>query len=133
MVNQPTETSTILTIQAKINLKVVLPVRIEPVTLSLFDREYGSDDAYAEANIPGQTVKGNYTLGIKDQLTPILNMTTWRAFVHEIVFMEDSTLSVKGGTNGYLGVLKCPVTVNKDITSRGIASSTISHYSTSTC
>ena len=78
-------------------------------------------------------LKVNYTLGIKDQLTPILNMTTWRAFVHEIVFMEDSTLSVKGGTNGYLGVLKCPVTVNKDITSRGIASSTISHHSTNTC
>lgn len=122
MVSQPEDTSVILTIQAKIDLKVVLPVRIEPVTLSLFDRAYGSDDAYAEADIPGQIIKGNYTLGIKDQPTPIRNMTAFRGFVHEVVFMEDATLSVSGATNGYLGVLKCPVTIDKDITSPGTSS-----------
>lgn len=119
MVAQPEDTSVILTIQAKINLKVVLPVRIEPVTLGLFDRALGTDAAYAEADIPGQIIKGNYTLGIKDTPTPILNMAAFKTFVHEVVFMEDATLSVTGATNGYLGVLKCPVTIDKDITSPG--------------
>lgn len=112
---QPRPESVLLTLQAKIDLKIILPVRIEPVILSLFERNYGVNDAYGTASIPGQTIKGNYTLGVSDQFTPILNMTAWETFVRQVVFQEETTLSLKGVTNGYLGVLKCHVTMNKDV------------------
>lgn len=134
VVSQPKDTSTILTIESKIDLGVAIPVRIEPVTLNLFDRTLGKDYPYAAADIAGQTISGNYTLGVEEQPTPIQNMTSWRKFVHEVVFMEEATLSVSGGTNGYLGVLKCPVKIDKDITSPGMSHhNTLSWIYTYTC
>lgn len=117
VVNEPKPDSVILTLQAKVNLKLAVPARIEAVTFHLFERQYGVGDAYADVAIPGQTIKGNHTLGATDQFTPLQNMTAWEKFVEQVVFQEKTTLSLKGETNAYLGVLKSHVKLDKDITS----------------
>lgn len=118
---QPTPDSVILTLQSKVDLKLALAARIEPLNFHLFIRKdgYGADYPYANLPIPGQTIKGNYTLGVTDVSTPILNQTSWTEFVREIVFQKETTLSLKGVTNAYLGVLKSHVTLNKDVTVSG--------------
>ena len=112
---QPKPESVILTLKANIDLKLALPVRIVPLTLHLFEREYGPEDAYAALPIAGQTIRGNYTLGVDNHLTQVLNMTAWDKFVHQVVFQKDTTLSLKSTTDAYLGVLKSHVTLNKDV------------------
>lgn len=118
---QPNPDSVVLTLLSKVDLKLALPARIEPLEFHLFIREdeFGPDYPYADLPIAGQTIKGNYTLGVTDNFTPILNQTSWREFVREIVFQKETTLSLKGVTNAYLGVLKSHVTLNKDVTVRG--------------
>ncbi|KAJ5682073.1 uncharacterized protein N7477_002013 [Penicillium maclennaniae] len=115
---QPNPDSVVLTLQSKVDLKLALAARIDPLEFHLFIRKdgFGPDYPYANLPIPGQTIKGNYTLGVTDSFTPILNQTSWREFVREIVFQKETTLSLKGVTNAYLGVLKSHVTLNKDVT-----------------
>lgn len=112
---QPKADSVILTLQANVDLKLALPVRIEPVTLYLFEREYGHDNPYAAVNIPGSNIKGNYTLGVSDQFTPIQNQTVWEKFVKQVVFQEKTSLAMYGKMTAYLGVLKSHVTMDKDV------------------
>jgi hypothetical protein len=108
-----------LTLQSALNLKIALPVRIEPITLDLFVRDAGASNAWAEATIDGKVIKGNSTLGVSKIETPLTNLTTWVEYVHNVVNKKDTPLSVRGKTNSYLGVLKSPVTMDKDIVSPG--------------
>ncbi|KAJ5160595.1 uncharacterized protein N7482_007599 [Penicillium canariense] len=114
-VMQPKPDSVMMTLQARLDLKLAIPVRIEPVTLNLFERDYGSDNPYAAVDIPGQTIHGNYTLGVSDQFTPIQDLTVWKDFIHQVVFQEETSLALHGKMVAYLGVLKSHVTMNKNI------------------
>ncbi|KAJ5749341.1 uncharacterized protein N7511_011037 [Penicillium nucicola] len=104
-----------LTLQSALDLKIALPVRIEPITLDLFVRDAGAENKWASADLAGMVVKGNTTLGVSDVSTPLTNLTTWVEYVHNVVFKETTPLSIKGTTNSYLGVLKSPVTMDKDV------------------
>ncbi|KAJ5920988.1 hypothetical protein N7466_009314 [Penicillium verhagenii] len=115
VVNQPKPDSVMLTLETKVDLKLAIPARIENLTLSLFERAYGVDDAYATVTIPGQTIKGNHSMGVSDQFTILQNMTAWEDFVHQVVFQEETSLALSGQTNAYLGVLKSHVHLNKNI------------------
>ncbi|KAJ6018619.1 hypothetical protein N7499_010189 [Penicillium canescens] len=106
-----------LTLQSALDLKIALPVRIEPITLDLFVRDAGPENKWATASLDGMVVKGNTTLGVSDVSTPLTNLTTWVEYVHNVVFKETTPLSIKGTTNSYLGVLKSPVTMDKDVVS----------------
>lgn len=114
-VMHPTPDTVRMTLEAKVNLKLALGVRLDPVVFYTFVRSYGHENAWAGIEIPGQTIKGNYSLGVTDQLTPILNLTTWESFVHQAVFQKETALSLYGVTNGYLGVLKNHITLDKDV------------------
>ncbi|KAF4769898.1 hypothetical protein N7455_009314 [Penicillium solitum] len=106
-----------LTLLSALNLKIALPVRIEPITLNLFVRDTGADNAWGQAKIDGKVIKGNTTLGVSKIETPLTNLTTWNEYVHNVVFEKETALSVRGVTNSYLGVLKSKVTMDKDIMS----------------
>ncbi|KAJ5273017.1 hypothetical protein N7478_008142 [Penicillium angulare] len=117
VVNSPKPDSVILTLQTNVDLKLAVPARIEKLPLKLFERAFGVSDYYAEITIPGQTIKGNHTMGVTDQFTPLGNMTAWNEFVRQVVFQEETSLAVEGTTNAYLGVLKSHVKLNKNIKS----------------
>ncbi|KAJ5220250.1 hypothetical protein N7468_009454 [Penicillium chermesinum] len=116
-VMQPRPDSIVLTLQSALDLHLALSVRIEPLSLNLFERDTGPEYPWGKGNIPGITIRGNTTLGVKTQHTPLLNQTVWTDYVHDVVFKKESTLAVRGSTNSYLGVLKSHVTMDKDITS----------------
>ena len=121
----PTKDTVRMTLEAKVNLKLALGVRLDPVVFYTFVRSAGHENAYAGIDIPGQTIKGNYSLGVTNQLTPILNMTSWETFVSQTVFQKESALSLYGVTTGYLGVLKNHIVLDKDV----VIPSEYFHYS----
>lgn len=104
-----------MTLEAKVNLKLAIGVRLDPVVFYAFVRSAGHKNAYAGIEIPRQTIKGNYSLGVSNQLTPILNMTSWETFVSQAVFQKETALSLYGVTTGYLGVLKNHIVLDKDV------------------
>lgn len=114
---QPRAESIQLTLLSALDLKLALPVRIEPIVLDLFVRDTGPNEPWANVTIAGKTIKGNTTLGVTDVHTPLINTTTWTSYVHNVVFDKYSTLSLKGSTNSYLGVLKSHVVMDKDVVS----------------
>ncbi|KGO69854.1 Protein of unknown function DUF3712 [Penicillium italicum] len=114
-VMHPTADTVRMTLEAKVNLKLALGVRLDPVVFYTFVRSTGHKNAYAGIEIPGQTIKGNYSLGVTDQLTPILNMTSWETFVSQAVIQKETALSLYGATTGYLGVLKNHIILDKDV------------------
>ncbi|CAI7649557.1 uncharacterized protein N7487_007138 [Penicillium crustosum] len=114
-VMHPTTDTVRMTLEAKVNLKIAMGVRLDPVVFYVFVRSAGHKNAYAGIEIPGQTIKGNYSLGVTDQSTPILNMTSWETFVSQAVFQKKTTLSLYGVTTGYLGALKNHIVLDKDV------------------
>ncbi|KXG51781.1 Protein of unknown function DUF3712 [Penicillium griseofulvum] len=114
-VMHPTPDTVRMTLEAKVNLKLALGVRLDPVVFYTFVRSSGHENAYAGIKIPGQTIKGNYSLGVTDQLTPIMNLTSWETFVRQAVFQKETALSLYGVTTGYLGVLKNHIVLDKDV------------------
>ncbi|KAJ5797224.1 uncharacterized protein N7518_005764 [Penicillium psychrosexuale] len=114
-VMHPTADTVRMTLEAKVNLKLALGVRLDPVVFYAFVRSVGHENAYAGIEIPGQTIKGNYSLKVTDQLTPILNMTSWETFVSQAVSQKETALSLYGVTVGYLGVLKNHIILDKDV------------------
>ncbi|KAJ5769412.1 hypothetical protein N7520_003971 [Penicillium odoratum] len=116
-VMQPLPDTIHLTLQSALDLKLNLPVRIDPITLDLYIRDNGAANPWGQANLPGMTIRGNTTLGVTDKFTPLLNVTTWTDYVRQVVFQKETALSLKGTTDSFLGVLKSKVTMNKDVVS----------------
>jgi hypothetical protein len=109
-----------LTLLSALDLKLALPVRIDPITLDLYVRDAGgADDHWGQANLDGKVIRGNTTLGVNNVETPLTNATTWETYVRNVVFEKETPLSVRGTTMSYLGVIKSKVTMDKDIMSPG--------------
>ncbi|PLN84722.1 hypothetical protein BDW42DRAFT_199218 [Aspergillus taichungensis] len=113
-VMQPRPDSVMLSLQSALKLPIGVPVRIEPITLELFNRRNPGNNTWAKAYLPSAIVHGNTTMGVTNQLTP-LDAKQWMDYVHSVVFEKHAPLSVRGGTNSFLGKLKSYVVMNKDI------------------
>jgi hypothetical protein len=111
---QPRPDSVILTMQSALKLPIGLPVRIDPITLDLFNRGESGNSTFAKLYLNGTTISGNTTLGVTSQFTP-LNVDQWTKYVRGVVFEEHAPLSLKGTTMSYLGKLKSRVTMDKTI------------------
>ena len=88
---------------------------LKPITLSLFTQDTGPLDPYIQVSLPEYHVKGNTTISIVNQTTTILDMGEFEKFLTSAVYSENFTLSAIGSTAGYLGVLKAPIKLNKNV------------------
>ena len=108
-----------LTLSAALKLPVALPVRIDPITLELFNREQPMNNTWGKTYLPAATIKGNTTMGVQNQHTPI-DPDMWYDYVWKVVHLSHPPLSVRGKTMSYLGELKSKISLNKDIPQTGM-------------
>ncbi|KAL4929873.1 DUF3712 domain-containing protein [Aspergillus undulatus] len=111
---EPRPDSMLLTLEAALDLPIALPVRIEPLVLSIYDHYAEGNDTIFKSTIDGAIIDGNTTLGVQGVHTSV-NVPLWTHYVHQVVFEPHAPLPVKGETNAFLGVLKSHVKVDKDI------------------
>lgn len=111
---EPRPESIKLSLKSALKLPVALPVRIDPISLDLFNREQPMNNTWGKVYLPGMIIKGNTSLGVQDQLTPV-DPAMWYDYVWKVVHLHHPPLSVRGSTNSYLGKLKSPITMNQDI------------------
>lgn len=112
---EPRPDSMVLTMGSALKLPLSIPVRIDPMTLDLFNREQpGDNTTWGQVFLPSTMIKGNTTLGVTNQLTP-LDAEQWYNYVWKVVHLHHPPLSVKGKTTAYLGDLVNHVTMDKDI------------------
>lgn len=103
-----------LSLVSALKLPVSIPVSIDPITLELFNREQPMNNTWGKTYLPATTIKGNTSLGVTDQLTPI-DPDMWYDYVWKVVHLHHPPLSVRGKTMSYLGELKSKISLDKDI------------------
>ncbi|PYH48608.1 uncharacterized protein BP01DRAFT_371536 [Aspergillus saccharolyticus JOP 1030-1] len=113
-VQQPRADSMMLRIDSALNLPLKIPVRIDPITMSLFNRGRPENSTWAKVYLPAARIHGNTTLATNSTFTE-LNIAEWTEYVRSVVFESHAPLSVKGSTTAHIGKLKSRVTMNKDI------------------
>lgn len=113
-VMQPRPDSIMLSLKTALKLPIGVPVRIDPMAVSLFNRKEEGNGTWAIVYLDGTTISGNTTLGTDNQFTP-LGVVQWKKYVQSVVFEKNAPLSVYGKTQAFLGQLKNHVTMDKDI------------------
>ncbi|KNG85183.1 hypothetical protein ANOM_007143 [Aspergillus nomiae NRRL 13137] len=110
-----------LTINSTLHVPFDIPVRIDPLTLSLGSVHGSSNSPFAQVYIPGTTVGGTAVLGVQNQTTQ-LNNQQWLEYVRSMIFQETVTMSATARVNAFLGKLKSNVVFNKEIIQKGMNS-----------
>jgi len=116
---QPRPDSVNLTMFSKLVLPFGIPIRVDAMTLNMFIRELHPFAPYAQLYLPEATIHKSIVQGVKNQHTPILNMTGWETFVQHAVNDKQGPVSLKGTTISHIGKLKAKVTLDKDVWSNG--------------
>ncbi|KAL2222674.1 hypothetical protein M432DRAFT_527064, partial [Thermoascus aurantiacus ATCC 26904] len=120
MIMQPRPDSVNLTMFSRLVLPFGIPIRVDAMTLNMFIRELHPFAPYAQLYLPEATIHKSIVQGVKNQHTPILNMTGWETFVQHAVNDKQGPVSLKGTTISHIGKLKAKVTLDKDVWSNAL-------------
>lgn len=106
------------------NLKVPanLAVRLDPLTLDLYNPDAMTFIPYMQVTLPGYHLKGATTLSIMNQTASIENSDQFEGFLASAVYAENFTIAAKGSTTACLGKLKAHLTLDKKIELAGMKS-----------
>jgi hypothetical protein len=81
----------------------------------MFTNDSDASHPYAQIVLPEQKLSGETSIVVTNQTTRILNETQFTSFIASTVNSENFALNVQGSTDGFLGSLKTPVTLDKQI------------------
>lgn len=118
-VMQPRPSSIRLSLKSTLKLPIAIPVTIEPFSLRIFNRDMPGNNTWAKVSLPQTDVKGSAAIGINDQLTE-LNIRPWVYYLHGAISEANTVLSVKGAIHSFIGKLKAPIVIDKDIKQNGM-------------
>jgi hypothetical protein len=111
----PTPTSVVYSLFATLKVPLGLTVDLKPFQLSLYTPETGKTDPYIKVALPEYHLKGLGNMTITNQTATILDQPQFQKFLTSAVNSEEFTLSASGATTAYLGKLKAPLKLNKNV------------------
>jgi hypothetical protein len=111
----PTPTSVVYSLLASLKVPAGITVDLKPLQLSLFTAETGPSDPYIKVDLPEYHLKGKTNLTIVNQTATILDQPQFEKFLASAVSSEEFTMSAAGSTTAYLGKLKAPLKLNKNV------------------
>jgi hypothetical protein len=97
------------------SIKVPVAFDLKALTLNMFTNDSDAENPYARITLPEQKLDGQTTISITNQTTQILNQTQFQSFLANTVNSGTFNLNIEGSTDGFLGSLKTPITLNKQI------------------
>ena len=112
---QPTPDSITFSLSASLKVPLGLSVAIDPLDLSLFNREVKPMKPYITAPLGRIRLKGESAITVSNQTTKIQDQDEFIKFLSKAVYSKRFTLSAYGKTTAHLGKLKVPLTLDKDI------------------
>jgi hypothetical protein len=116
---QPHADNVMLTMTASIYIPGGFTVGTDPSTLEMFVPGSGPIAPFGHLYLPERTIHGNTTTGVTNQLTPILNQTSWQQFVTNTIMLQGGPLGLDGNVHIHLGKLNADLTLNKAVWSNG--------------
>jgi hypothetical protein len=114
-ITNPTPSSVVYSLSSSLKIPAGLTVDLKPITLSLFTNDSGPSDPYVKVNLPEYHLKGETKINITRQTVDILNQDRFEDFMESAVVSKKFTLSASGATTAYLGALKAPIKLNKEV------------------
>ena len=90
-------------------------MRIDPFTLSLFNRDVKPITPFIDVSLQGYNLKGTTKMSISSNNTAVLDREQFVHALTKAVYSKQFILSAKGSTLGHLGALKAGVTLDKDV------------------
>lgn len=111
-------------VQFSLNVSLKVPagitVDLKPLTLGLFNANTSSaKNPYLKLSLPETKLKGNTTISVADQEAQILDLEQFTDFIGTYVKSDEFVLSEAGETTAFLGALKAPIKLNKNIKMKG--------------
>jgi hypothetical protein len=119
MIMNPTPSSVVYSLVASLKVPAGVTIRLEPITLSLYTPDTGPMDPYIQVDLPEYHLKGKTTVAITNQTASILDLEQFQKFLSTAVYSENFTLSAAGSTAAYLGILKAPLKLKKNVQLNG--------------
>ncbi|KAJ5934088.1 hypothetical protein N7466_003635 [Penicillium verhagenii] len=116
----PTADTVSFTLHTSLTVPAGLQIRTSAFNLSLFNRGVEPYEPYLTVGLPSYSLKGHTDMIITHNNTFILNQAQFVETLSQAVYNERFTMSAKGKTVGHLGVIKAPVTLNKNIELAGL-------------
>lgn len=111
----PTPNSIVYSLLASLKVPAGVTVDLKPFALSLFTKETGPTDPYIKVDLPEYHLKGNTNLTIVNQTATILDLPQFQDFLANAVSDKEFVMSASGATTAYLGKLKAPLKLNKNV------------------
>jgi Protein of unknown function (DUF3712) len=102
-------------LSSSLKIPAGLTVDLKPITLNLFTNDSGPTDPYIKVNLPEYHLRGNTKINITRQTVEILDQNRFEEFMESAVSSKQFGLSASGSTTAYLGALKAPIKLNKDV------------------
>ncbi|KAE9372838.1 hypothetical protein N431DRAFT_467068 [Stipitochalara longipes BDJ] len=116
----PTPSSVVYSLSSSLKIPNGLTVDLKPITLNLFTKDSGPADPYIKVNLPEYHLRGETKINITGQTVDILDQHYFEEFMKSAVDNKEFTLSASGATTAYLGALKAPIKLNKDVKLPGL-------------
>ncbi|KAE8381650.1 hypothetical protein BDV26DRAFT_278645 [Aspergillus bertholletiae] len=116
----PTPDSVTFAIDTSLKIPAGLAVRIDPFSLSLFNRDVTPMVPFIDVSLQGYNLKGTTNMTVSSENTAILDQSQFVQALTKAVYSKQFTLSAKGSTTGHLGALKAGVTLDKDVELDGL-------------
>ena len=119
MLMSPTPNTITTSLTASLKVPLGLTVKLDPTKLQLYNPKTKPFKPYITVTLPAQSLKGNTTIELKDQVVEIEEMAEFEEFLREAVYAKDFVLSARGKTTARLGALKVSVTLDKGVEMKG--------------
>ena len=119
MIMNPKPDSVEYSLRASLKVPDPFTVRLEPITLHLYQESGSPEKPYINIDLPEYSLKGNSTIEINDQEVKIQDHDEWKAFLKDAVYNEKFVLAAKGETTAHLGALAVDITLDKKIEQYG--------------
>lgn len=111
----PKANQVLFTLDTSLNIPLGLRIRTEPLDLSFFNRDVQPMQLYLTVSLLAYSLKGDTDITVTKNNTDILNEDEFIKTLTQAVYNKRFTMSAKGLTVGYLGALKTPLTLDKDV------------------
>jgi hypothetical protein len=121
MLMNPGPDSLTISLSAGFNIPKGFKVRLDPITLSLFNRNVTPIVPYINVSLPEETFEGKATINITNQTVTLLDQDQFIDFLTVAVYGKTFKMSAKGTTTAHLGALKAKLTLNKDVELNGLS------------
>ncbi|RDW84320.1 hypothetical protein BP6252_01910 [Coleophoma cylindrospora] len=114
----PSPNSVQMSLVSTIDTPSAITTNLKPLNLSLAGPD--NKTPFLAILLPEKDLKGKTTIEVQGQTAAITNMESFESFLAVAMYNKNFTMQATGTTDAFLGAIRAPVTLNKQIEMAGL-------------